>query len=157
LSAPVRVAEGEVEVELRLPGFVRQTKTMRLEPGQYQRVFLRAHKEEPAPPPPAAPPPAPLPVAVPTPAAPAPAPTAVVVTNVDDKRRDATPPATTGRLALKWVAWGLGAAAVGVGVYGALANEQRVADFDKMCSLNHGVAVQKDGSGVYDHTCDGKK
>ena len=48
LSVPVHVAAGEeIELELRMPGFVPETKTLRLEAGQYQRVVLRASQVPP--------------------------------------------------------------------------------------------------------------
>jgi hypothetical protein len=137
LSAPVRVSAGEIEVELRAPGFVRETKTMRLEAGQYQRVILRASKQ---------------PVAAP--ALPPPAPTSpqttTVVVNVPEQRVDKPPaptpdattsPASGGRLALKWVAWGVGAAALGVGIYGAVENANLVSQFDAKCAVRGGNAV----------------
>jgi hypothetical protein len=132
LASPVRVAAGEVEVELRAPGFVRETKTMRLEAGQYQRIVLHAGKPSvPAPP---APPSA------------ASSETTTVVVNVPETRAAiAAPPgiveapapaASSGRLALKWVAWGLGAAAAGVGVYGSVGNSSGVWDFDAKCGID---------------------
>ena len=139
LSAPVRVSAGEIEVELRAPGFVRETKTMRLEAGQYQRVILRANKP---------------PVAAPAPPPPAPTSptTTTVVVNVPEQHADRpatpTPDATTsppsgGRLALKWVAWGLGAAALGVGVYGTVQNSTLVSQFGAKCAIDKGKAVDK--------------
>ncbi|HVU50580.1 MAG TPA: PEGA domain-containing protein [Polyangia bacterium] len=156
LAAPVRVAEGEVEVELRMEGYVRQTKTMRLEPGQYQRVFLRAHKDEPEPPPVAAAPAAPLPPP-PVVVAPAPSP-APVVANVEDKHHDDFPAATRQRLALKWIAWGVGAAAVGLGVYGAVSNHVDRSDFDSHpCGITlDGIAVNQN-TGKHDPACDDLK
>ncbi len=153
LSAPVRVSAGEIEVELRAPGFVRETKTMRLEAGQYQRVILRASKQ---------------PVAAPAPPPPAPTSptTTTVVVNVPEQRAEKPPgptlDATTstgsgGRLALKWVAWGLGAAALGVGVYGAVQNASEVTAFNKVCRIDplSGAAINSDGT--KSTTCPGQK
>ena len=151
LGAPVRVSAGEVEVELRMPGFVRASKTLRLDAGQYQRIVLRAIKES------AAPPPAPV-------AAPAPAPSnTTVVVNLDEQRRGKSPEAaiattapappppasaSTGRLALKWVAWGLGAAAIGVGVYGVVGNANGVSAFNNAyCSISNGMIVDSRNGG----------
>ena len=106
---------------------------MRLESGQYQRVILRALKETPEAP--ATPPPQPLPVAAPA------ASTTTVVIKAENKRNDAAAPATPERLALKWVAWGLGAAGIGVGVYGAVANHKAVKAFNTGCSILDGQAV----------------
>jgi hypothetical protein len=152
LAAPVRVAAGEVEIELRAPGFAREAKTMRLEAGQYQRIVLRASKQvvaPPAPPPPSAAPPAPS--------------TTNVVVNLEDQRREGQPPpqappsATGGRLALKWIAWGLGAAALGVGVYGAVENANGVSTFDERCRIGAlGNAVDKD-TGMASDPCTSEK
>jgi hypothetical protein len=152
LGSPVRVAAGEVEVELRSPGFVSEKRTMRLEAGQYQRIVLHA-SERPA-----------------TPATPPPAATrsetTTVVVNVPESRgaTATTPPTVTpepaasnGRLALKWVAWGLGAAAVGVGVYGAVGNSNGVSTFDAKCGIDTtGKAISKGGS-TTDATCASEK
>jgi hypothetical protein len=162
LGAPVRVSAGEVEVELRMPGFVRASKTLHLDAGQYQRIVLRAIKESAAP--------APAPVAAPAPAA-APSNTTVVV-NLDEQRREQGPAATittapsapppasasTGRLALKWVAWGLGAAAVGVGVYGVLGNAKGVSDFNNAgCSINSQGQLVDATTGALKPACASKK
>jgi hypothetical protein len=134
LGSPVRVAAGEVEVELRASGFVNEKKTMRLEAGQYQRIILHASER-----PVAAPPPPP-----PQPAA-APSETTNIVVNVPESHngtatptvtREQEPAASTGRLALKWVAFGLGAAAIGVGVYGTVGNANGVSNFDAKCGID---------------------
>jgi PEGA domain len=158
LASPVRVSAGEVEVELRAPGFVREAKTMHLEAGQYQRIVLRAMKEvAPTPPPPAAAP------------APQGASTTTVVVNLDDKRRDqapsaglttpATPAATAsaGRLSLKWVAFGLGAAALGVGIYGTAANASGVTTFDKDGCRLLGNGNPVNSTGMTSLTCTNDK
>ena len=147
LSVPVRVSAGEVEIELRAPGFVREAKTMRLEAGQYQRIVMRASKQPTG----ASPPP-------PTGATE----TTTVVVNVPEARPGtAAPPTLTreaepssGRLALKWVAWGLSAAAVGVGAYGVVGNSSGVSSFDAKCGIDPatGKAVLK-SSGTPDATC----
>ena len=64
-------------------------------------------------------------------------------------------PVTTShrRRALKWVAWGLGAAALGVGIYGAIANSNGVSAFDNYpCEIKPGdIAVDpKTGDTFYD-------
>jgi hypothetical protein len=147
LATPVRVSAGEVEVELRAPGFVRETKTMRLEAGQYQRIVLHASKQTVAAPP--APPPA------------APSETTTVVVNVPESRAGtATPPPaatvtkeseeapSSARAALKWVAFGLGAAAIGVGVYGAAGNASGVSSFDAKCGLDSTGTPKSNGKGI---------
>jgi hypothetical protein len=140
LAGPVRVAEGEVEVEVRAPGFVRQTKTMRLEPGQYQRVIMRARQEAPEPAPATATAAPALPPPVAAPAATTAASTSTAAVSAEDKHRDAAA-ATPTRLALKWIAAGLGVAAVGVGVYGVITNATGVTEFDTNCRVRNGVAV----------------
>jgi hypothetical protein len=154
LAAPVRVSAGEIEIELRAPGFVRETKTMRLEAGQYQRIVLRASKQVASPP------------AAPPSAAPAPPPaasTTTVVVNLEDQRREtqpspAAPPAAAsgGRLALKWVAWGLGAAGLGIGIYGTAENASLVSAFNATCAINMGQPVDK-ATGTPSMTCATKK
>jgi hypothetical protein len=130
LSAPVHVTAGEeVEVELRSPGFVRETKTLRLEAGQYQRIVVRASAVHA--------PPAPMPQSSPTP------PLSAAAAAVDLHQPQAEKPPRTipfgavfrDRRPLKWVAWGLGAAAVGVGIYGAIGNASGASNFDKGCRL----------------------
>jgi hypothetical protein len=140
LPAPVRVAAGEVEVELRSPGFVREDKTMRLEAGQYQRIVLRANKET---------------TSVVLAPAPAPAPTATVAVNVPESGaagqvtttapapEEATDGPSPARASLKWVAWGLGAAGLGLGIYGTTQNASLVSAFDQQCALKNGQAVDK--------------
>jgi hypothetical protein len=142
LSVPVHVAAGEeIEVELRTPGFVSELKTLRLEAGQYQRIVLRA-SQVPAPPTLAPPPPL-----VPTPAA---STTTVNVPEAQAEKPPGTIPATAsnGRRALKWVAWGLGAAALGVGIYGWIGNSSGVSTFNNsQCSIKPGdVAVDPTGT-----------
>jgi hypothetical protein len=142
LTAPVRVSAGEIEVELRAPGFVRESKTLRLEAGQYQRIVLRASKQT------AATPPAPVVAPAPAPAAPS---TTTVVVKLEEREHpqaQAPAPATTagpstGRAAAKWVAWGLGAVALGVGTYGVTQNSSLVTAFNKTCAIKNGQAVDK--------------
>jgi hypothetical protein len=141
LTAPVRVSAGEIEVELRASGFVRESKTLRLEAGQYQRIVLRASKQT------VASPPAPLVgPAPPPPAAPS---TTTVVVKLEERDRPqpqapaSTPGPSTGRAAGKWIAWGLGAVALGVGTYGVTQNSSLVSAFNKACAIKNGQAVDK--------------
>jgi PEGA domain len=157
-AAPVRVSAGEIEVELRSPGFVRESKTLRLEAGQYQRIVLRASKQT------VAPPPAPAVAPAPPPAAPS---TTTVVVKLEERDRpqpspQAPAPAATsgpssGRSALKWVAWGLGAAALGVGTYGVTQNSSLVSAFNSAgCGVDRmGRAV--DRLGIPSKTCESKR
>jgi hypothetical protein len=145
LSGPVRVAAGELEIELRAPGFAREAKTLRLDAGQYQRVVLRASK-------PGAPPPVP----VPAPAAPAPAPVVNVEVQVPAQPAPAASSGPAGLVVARWVALGLGAAGLGVGVFGAVQRSSRLDTFDESCSLRMGVPVN-DVTGLPDPTCNSKK
>jgi hypothetical protein len=140
LAVPVRVAAGEVEIELRAPGYVREAKTLRLEAGQYQHVVLRASKE-PAPASLASPPEA---TAMPPVAASAPSSAGV---DKDKAPESEAQGHAQLRPALKWIAWGLGAAALGVGVYGAAENASEVSSFNTTCRIDQtGAAIKKDGS-----------
>jgi hypothetical protein len=148
LQSPLRVAAGEVEIELRAPGYVGEAKTMHLDAGQYQRIVLRARKE--------AAPPAPTP---PPEAAPSVASTPTIIANADrpPQPAEAPPPrASAWRLDAKWVAWGLGAAGVGLGVYGAIANARGVSSFNTKCSIRAGQAVLST-TGETDPTCVNEK
>ena len=44
LAAMVRVPAGETEIELRMPGYTRAVRTLRLEGGRYQKITLRAER-----------------------------------------------------------------------------------------------------------------
>jgi hypothetical protein len=149
LAAPVRVGAGELEVELRAAGYVRTSKSLHVEGGQYQNVVLHAQVEG---------------------AAPATASTAAVGTGAGTPARAASttsastlaaaPPSSgsvdsspaaadpavpsaprddgggrpgTVRLAAKWVAWGLGAAAGGVGIYGLVRQGDAASQFNAGC------------------------
>ena len=123
LAAPLRVGAGEIDLELRARGYQRATRNLRVDGGQYQKVVLRAQPEVAATmPPPAgssivaiAPPPASSGATPPDPTA-------------TSSSTTTTPPTVTAqpaspvpgwRRAAKWVSWGVGAAALGVGFYGA--------------------------------------
>jgi hypothetical protein len=150
LPAPVRVAAGEVEIELRSPGFVRESKTMRLEAGQYQRIVMRASKESAAAPPAPAPPPATAVVVNP----PEPRPAGEVTATSDAGPAPAGPSPV--RASLKWGAWGLGAVALGLGIYGVTQNSSLVSSFDQSCAIYMGQAVDK-ATGMASTTCASKK
>ncbi len=45
LGGPVSVSAGQVDVELRAVGFKRQSRTVTLAPGQYQRMAMRLERE----------------------------------------------------------------------------------------------------------------
>jgi hypothetical protein len=146
LTAPVRVGAGEIEIELRTPGSAPETKTIRLEAGQYQRIVMRASK----------PPVAPAASAQP----------ALVAVSTEPPRASGEPAATAvaapassnGRRALKWVAWGLGAAGLGVGIYGTTQNSSLVASFDKVCGIDPATGNARDiKTGMYTADCANRK
>jgi hypothetical protein len=124
LARPLRVEAGEIDVELRAAGYRLAVKSVRVEGGQYQKIVVRAEPE-----------------IVPPAAAPATVPAAHVdgaatlgaTTSVTTRQGDGS---SDWRATAKWVSWGLGAAALGVGVYGFLKNESLVRDFDHGCAID---------------------
>ncbi|MBC8133900.1 MAG: PEGA domain-containing protein [Deltaproteobacteria bacterium] len=142
LPTPVRVAGGEIEIELRAPGYVTAMKKMRVDGGQYQRLLLRAQKETAN--------------TVPEPATKIPAHQPRLAPSNASASVDLTPPtpppsdtAASGpqpvgvdggaygsgpvRKSLKFVGWGLAAVALGVGGYGIAHNRSLVGEFDTGC------------------------
>jgi hypothetical protein len=134
LDAPVRVAAGEIDLELRARGHQRTTRSLRVEGGQYQKIVLRAQPDTaaaaPAVRPPAAIAPPPQVTAAATTPDPTTAPPQVTVTAQPES------PVSGWRRAAKWVSWSLGAAALGVGVYGTLRNGSLIDDFDAGCAID---------------------
>jgi hypothetical protein len=141
LAMPVRVTGGEIEIELRAPGYTTVTKKIRVDGGQYEKLSMRAQKETTAavvattgawPP-----------TAVPQTTGPPPLATADVVTppaTGDDgsASRAGSPEAGTEgpgtlRKSLKFVGWGLAAAALGMGIYRIAQNRSLVAESDSGC------------------------
>ncbi len=144
LPTPVRVAGGEIEVELRAPGHVTAMKRLRVDGGQYQRLLLRAQKETAN--------------TVPEPATKSPAHQQALAPSNAGASVDLTPPPSTPppsdaadlgprpvrldagasgsgpvRASLKFVGWGLAAVALGVGGYGIVHNRSLVGEFDSGC------------------------
>jgi hypothetical protein len=130
LARPLRVEAGEIDVELRAAGYRLAIKSVRVEGGQYQKIVVRAEPEF-------------------VPAAPARVPAVSVagasqVGAAPGAALGATTSVTTRsgegssdwRATTKWVSWGLGAAALGVGVYGFLKNKSLVRDFDRGCAID---------------------
>jgi hypothetical protein len=162
LPEPVRIPAGQVEIELRAPGYGRAVRSVRVDGGQFQKVALRAERQ--APPvaaTPAAKPPAPAAVASPPPVASLPptvasSPTVTVASAAASSDTAAGTPSSEGpgsapsvsasggsaeaapgwRAPVKWVSLGLGAAALGVGVYGILHNRSLVDQFDGGCGID---------------------
>src|SRR5579863_3031327 len=138
----VRVSAGEVDVEMRAPGYVPAQRTVTIIGGQYQRVVLHLAKEA---------------VAEPTPAAGAKP--AADVTSAGTL--SATLPAASSssaptessspvHAALKWSAVGLAGAGLAVGVVATILHANNVSKFDAftspVCEDNNGKAVHPDGS-----------
>jgi PEGA domain len=140
LEGPMRVDAGEIDVEVRSPGYQRASRTLHVSGGQYQQVVVRAEREAPAGASASgsaanlgvAPPPADSCSATGSKASP-------------DTTTSQTEGASTGRLAAKWVAWGVGAAAVGVGIYGGVHHEDLVGQFNQHCAIDNGMVYLRSG------------
>jgi len=140
LAAPIAVAAGEIDVELRAPGYVRVHKSFEVAAGQYQKVVLRLERESPPP------------EAMATPVTPAAqtaatsdaarvvapasvaAPAAPVMVTTQTEAPSAEP--SGARAAAKWVSWGIGVAGLGVGTYGVLRNRSQVTSFNANCAID---------------------
>jgi len=132
LPDAVRVSAGEVDIEVRIPGYVGTQRNVTIVGGQYQRVVIHLVKETPpgSEPKPAAspePPPAP-PGATPGPA-------------------DEGPSGT--RVGLKWGAAGLAGASLVTGVVFTILHSQNVSKFE-----NHHCAIKGDTGVLQDGTAD---
>jgi len=144
LHDPVRVATGSVDVELRAAGYATGGKRVVVPVGGYERVFVELQRQPTATPPP--------PAAV---AAPAETPTTTIAT-APVAPEEMTPRSGL-RPALKWIAWGVGAVGLGVGLYGAAENGARTDTFnDAGCRLQDGVAVSV-ATRAYDAHCNDLK
>lgn len=128
LASPVRIEAGEIDVELRAAGHRPAIKSLHVDGGQYQRIAVRADADvapAPAPPPPAAPAPS------------SPANVSVYVTQPSAGTVTGRPaePVSGWRSAPKWVSWGLGAVALGVGAFEYTKYRNRLGDFDGDCAF----------------------
>jgi len=132
LASPVRIEAGEIDVELRAEGHRPSLKSLHVEGGQYQRIAVRSDLDA-APAAAPAPPPAPgapnVSVYVQQPAPPSGTPGATVTA------RPAAP-ASGWRSAPKWISWGLGVAALGVGAYGYSRYRGLLGDFNHDCAFD---------------------
>jgi hypothetical protein len=148
LAEPVRVPAGEVQVELVAPGFNRASRTVRIEGGATQRIALRGEREATA---------APVVATAPTPepaaAAPSDASTTAAATVTQKAPEPEAGPAW--RKPVRWVSLGLGAASLGVGIYGLLHNRSIVDNqFDPACGIDQtGAARARSGSMQTDSGC----
>jgi len=159
----VRVEAGDVSIELSAPGYVTSTKTVRIGGAQHQKVTMRLQRSATlAVPGDGAPASAGATVATAGPSAsPAAEPVAVRTAGddspgarshergADPKARDAGGGgASTLRRSAKWVAWGVAAVGVGLGVYGTARNGSLVRDFNSGCGFDpdSGHAIPSPGS-----------
>jgi tetratricopeptide (TPR) repeat protein len=135
LAGPISVSVGEIDVELRAPGYVSANRRVTLVAGQYQRMVLRlekaAAKAEPAAESqPASSPPAAAVAAASPPTQPPPpsAGVAVAVAPLDQS----PPRASSGpsaRKVIKWGAFALGAAGLVTGVVASVIHESKASEF----------------------------
>jgi len=151
LPEPVRVSAGQVDIDLRAPGFAPAQRTLTIVGGQYQPVVIHLAKDR-APIavrtttlPEAAPPKVDSPSAKPTPTAP---PSSSTATDVE-----AEPSGT--RIALKWTAAGLAGAGLATGIAGLVLYRQNVNKFDtdsRRCGVFMGAGYSM-VSNMVDPTC----
>lgn len=131
LTEAVRVSAGQVDIDLRAPGFVPVQRTLTIVGGQYQPVVIHLVRE-------AAPTAAratapPQQTSSPDPAPPVPPET--------QSEADGEPQPSNLRVALKWTAAGLAGAGLATGVVGYLVYRQNVNEFDsspKRCGVYMG-------------------
>lgn len=152
------VAAGEIEIELRAPGFATARRTLHVQGGQYQKVSLSAEKETRTSPSTIVASSAGAPAATTATAAatatggsqtsPTAVPSVVAPTSETGNSTSNTmgsqpqpgveSPSASGtfRKRLKFVSWGLAAAALGLGAYGVVHNDTLVKTFDSGCTLD---------------------
>jgi tetratricopeptide (TPR) repeat protein len=146
LAGPVRIEAGEVDVELRAEGHRRSLKSLHLDGGQYQRIALRADLD-------AAPAHAPAPGKPDVSFNAQQPPTGATVT-----AHAAEPASGSGAgSAPKWISWGLGAVALGVGTYGYVHYRNLLGDFNAGCAFDERgqVYVHVPSPGRTVTTCEG--
>jgi len=154
LARPLRIEAGEIDVELRAEGHRPSLKSLHVVGGQYQRIAVRADLD-------AAPSAAPAPASPPAPGAPnvsvyvqqpTPPPGATLTA------RPAEPASGSGwRSAPKWISWGLGAVALGVGAYEYTQYRNHLGDFDGDCAFdpNTGAPYSLNPKVRSDGSCEG--
>jgi len=149
LAAPVRANAGQIEIEVRAPGYLPASRNLRIDGGQYQKVVLRLERE----PPPAATAAAPAVAAAERPASePEPA-TAGGPPAVETSRPPPASGASDARKAVKWVVLGGAVLGLGAGIYGTAQNGSLVTDFDGGCGIIGGKAMAAPGSPKTDGQC----
>jgi hypothetical protein len=149
LADAIPVSAGQVDVELRAPGYQPAQRTLTIVAGQYQRLVLHLAKEAAAS--------AGSPDGTKTPAGEAGGTTRPVVPIQTNGRSPSAAPSTT-RVALKWGAAGLGAAGLAVGVTFTILYGHNVSAFQSalagQCGIKNGMGVMQ-GTGTPEPACQG--
>lgn len=131
LAEAVRVSAGQVDIDLRAPGFVPVQRTLTIVGGQYQPVVIHLVREA-------------APAAARVPAAPQETSSADLPPSAPGTQSEAdseSQPSNV-RVALKWTAAGLAGAGLATGVVGYLVYRQNVNEFDsspKRCGVYMGA------------------
>jgi hypothetical protein len=175
MSAPVRVVVGDLPVTVRAPGYLARTTTVTVVAKQSSRERVVLQRTEAPAIATTAPGIAPAPRSTaPAAAAPSPSPTVAPATSLaraSEPEPPSSPPTlvrapsedrgsepSTLRGAWKWIAWGTGAAALGVGIYGTLQQNSKGDSFDKACGLDPtGTPMARLGSNQSNTYCAGLK
>jgi hypothetical protein len=136
LAQPVPVSAGDVDVELRAPGYQPGQRTLALAAGQYRRIVLRLARE-----------PAGAAAVDTPPAASAVTPPevepAAAMTEVSKPAETPVEPPSTARAVVKWSAAGLAVGSLGLGIAFTIVQRKNVAAFDsyRNCQDRDGTAV----------------
>jgi hypothetical protein len=139
LPDAVRVSAGEVDVEMRAPGYVPAQRTLSIVGGQYQRLVLHLAKEAP----PEVTATGTKPAGGEASTSPGPGPITPVVTSTP-----AAEPPSQLRTVLKWSAAGAAGVGLTVGVVATILHANNVSKFDSNpanCADNNGQAVHQQG------------
>jgi hypothetical protein len=160
LGSPVPVVAGDFPVTVRSPGYFERTIVVNVRPNQASRERFVLQRVETAQPTGGAPaggagevkvaraPDVEPPVTT--------TPQATLVQQPSTPEPDAGP--STLRRTAKWVAFGAGAAALGVGIFGAVRDSSAGSDFNSACGLDaSGTPRARPGSGKTDAGCSGLK
>jgi hypothetical protein len=139
LPGAIPVSAGEVDVELRAPGYQPAQRTLTIVAGQYQRLVLHLAKEAVAS--------EGNPDRTKTPAGEAGGTAGPIVPIQTNGPSSSEPPSTT-RVALKWGAVGLAAAGLVVGVTSTILYFHNVSAFQAVKIGADGTCADKNGTGV---------
>jgi len=151
IHAPIAVSIGEVDIELRAPGYRNSVRRVTLTPHQYQPVFIRLDNERPAAGQDSSPAsawnagsdkaPQPTAMSGATPAAPSPLSATVAPTPID-------PPAVSvNRRVIKWTSLGLAVVGLGTAVTASILYDRKVSEFGSAeqgsCAESGDLAVDR--------------